>query len=66
MPQRCVLYYHLTWLTSPPIWWDSFGVVFFHQMMNEVSHKFRPASMDIALLISVRHTIAWVIIVLRS
>ena len=27
MPQRCVLYYHLTWLTSPPIWWDSLGGV---------------------------------------
>jgi hypothetical protein len=27
MPQRCVVYYHLTWLTSPPIWWDSIGKV---------------------------------------
>jgi len=23
MLQRYVVYYHLTWLTSPPIWWDS-------------------------------------------
>ncbi len=51
MPQRCVLYYHLTWLTSPPIWWDSFGVVALPLMMNVVSHKFKPASMDSARIV---------------
>ena len=39
MLQRCVLYYHLTWLTSPPIWWDSIERWYDHQMKNKVSHK---------------------------
>jgi hypothetical protein len=47
MPQRCVLYYHLTWLTSPPIWWDSIGRWFCHQMMHKVNHKILLASMDV-------------------
>jgi hypothetical protein len=51
MPQRCVLYYHLTWLTSPPIRWDSFEkVVIPPEMINVVSHKFGPASMGVPRL----------------
>jgi hypothetical protein len=46
MPQRLVLYYHLTWLTSPPIWWDSIvQVVRPPEIINLVSHKYASASM---------------------
>jgi hypothetical protein len=49
MLQRWVLYYHLTWLTSPPIGWDSIVWCYDHRMINTVSHKSMRESIEVEI-----------------
>jgi hypothetical protein len=51
MLQRWVLYYHLTWLTSPPIWWDSIVWWYDHRMINTVSHKSMRESIEVEIVL---------------